>query len=52
MSEVERLRALLIEADSAWAEAVILVTHTDPERQLLAKRRLFAWRDKVAEALS
>jgi len=52
MSETEKLRALLREAESAWCEAAILVAHADPERQRLAKARLFAWRDKVAEALS
>jgi hypothetical protein len=49
---IESLQDWLKEADSAWCDAVILVTHPDPDRQWLAKQCLYAWRDKVKEALS
>lgn len=44
--------SLLREANErAWPEAVILVTHPDPERQEKAKTALYAWQDKVTAFL-
>lgn len=48
----ERLTDLLREADEvAWPEAVILVTHPDPERAAKAKSAFYEWREKTRATL-